>query len=403
MTTSVPKLQFTSAGIIAPSTSAILAGVQADINQAFGGGLNPGLSTPQGQLASSLAAIIADCYAAFMNLAQQVDPLYATGRMQDAIADIYLLTRYPGLPTTVTAQCIGAVGIVIPVGAQATATNGNIYICTQAAKIPTSGSVFTQFECAVSGPIACPAGALNKIYQAIHGWDSVINSTAGVLGQNTETRAEFAYRMTQSVFVNASGSVQAVYAALFNVPDIIDAYVTENTGSTPLYIGQQTLAPHSLWVCTSGGSAAAIAQAIWSKKSPGCSYNGNTPTVVYDTNYNAPYPQYTVNWWTATATPILFSIVLANSPFLPSNVAALVQAAIIGAFAGADGGTVARIGSTLYASRYYAPVLATSTPGTDIEILSLKIGTAVANSSFVVMGIDQVPIISAANISVTFI
>ena len=57
---SVPPLEFTPAGVVLPQESAVLAGVQADYDAAFGGGLNPALETPQGQLASSQAAIIAD-------------------------------------------------------------------------------------------------------------------------------------------------------------------------------------------------------------------------------------------------------------------------------------------------------------------------------------------------------
>jgi hypothetical protein len=88
---------------------------------------------------------------------------------------------------------------------------------------------------------------------------------------------------------------------------------------------------------------------------------------------------------------------------LPANVVTLVQNAIIGAFAGLDNGPVARIGSTLYASRYYAPVLAVATSGTVIEILSLQLGVSTANLPALTMGIDQIPTISAGNISVTLV
>ena len=59
LTTNVPPCTLGPNGFQAPQQSAILAGTFADIDQAFGGGLNPSLTTPQGQLASSMAAIIA--------------------------------------------------------------------------------------------------------------------------------------------------------------------------------------------------------------------------------------------------------------------------------------------------------------------------------------------------------
>ena len=49
---SVPAIVFSATGLVLPDESAILAGVQADMNAAFGGNMNAGLSTPQGQLFS---------------------------------------------------------------------------------------------------------------------------------------------------------------------------------------------------------------------------------------------------------------------------------------------------------------------------------------------------------------
>ena len=58
MTTNVPAIQWINGSPSLPSEQAILAGVQADINAAFGGGVNPSLQTPQGQLAQSETALI---------------------------------------------------------------------------------------------------------------------------------------------------------------------------------------------------------------------------------------------------------------------------------------------------------------------------------------------------------
>ena len=109
-TSSVPVIQWTPTGLVLPTEAAILAGVQADMNAAFGGNLNPALQTPQGQIASSETAIIADKNAAIAQLVDQVDPDNATGFMQDAIARIYFLNRNPGLPTTVQVTCVGDLG-----------------------------------------------------------------------------------------------------------------------------------------------------------------------------------------------------------------------------------------------------------------------------------------------------
>ena len=79
---------------------------------------------------------------------------------------------------------------------------------------------------------------------------------------------------------------------MLNVAGVLDAYVTENPSATPATIGGVTLVANSLYVAVTGGTAIDVATAIWSKKAPGCAYNGNTTVVVQDTSsgYSPPYP-----------------------------------------------------------------------------------------------------------------
>ncbi|CUJ00158.1 baseplate J/gp47 family protein [Achromobacter aegrifaciens] len=397
----VPRVQFTPEGLVLPEESAILAGVQTDMDSAFGGGLNPGLETPQGQLASSTAAIIGDKNNEFALYVNQVDPAFAKGRMQDAIGRIYFLDRKPGTPTVVIATCSGLSGVVIPVGARAEAVDGNLYLCTQTGTIPPGGSIDLPFACAVDGPVDCAPGALNQIYQAIPGWDSVLNADAGTVGSYVESRAEFEERRRQSVALNARGSLPAIYANVANVADVLDVYVTENNLSVAQTIGGVSLVPHSIWVAVVGGEAVDIADAIWRKKSNGANYNGNTSYTVEDRDgYAYPYPSYLVKWETPAALPVLFAVQLANNPALPADIVALTKQAIVDAFNGADGGQRARIGSTIYASRFYAPV---SLLSPSVSILSLQLGTTTPTSPSLTVPINRRPTITAGDISVTLV
>jgi uncharacterized phage protein gp47/JayE len=402
-TTSVPAVTFTATGLVVPSESAILAGVQQDINAAFGGNLNPALNTPQGQLATTQAACIANADATFAEFVNQVDPDTASGFMQDAIARIYFLTRQPGTPTAVVCTCTGLFGTVIPVGAQAQDTSGNIYVATQAGTIGVGGTVTLSFANVVDGPIACPTGALNSIYQAIPGWESVTNAAPGVAGSAVESRAAFEFRRINSVARNATGSLPAIYAAVFNVPGVIDVYVTQNNTAAAVNTGSTnySVAAHSVYVAVVGGNSAAVALAIWENTNVGCAYNGNTSVTVADPSpYSIPIPTYSVLYETPTSTPILFAVQIAASSLLPVNITTLVQNAIIASFTGADGSQRARIGSLVLASKFYAPV---SAIGPEVSILSILIGTSTATLNSVQMGIDQAPTVVAGNISVTYI
>lgn len=400
---SVPPVVFTPAGAVFPTESEILAGVQADYNAAFGGRLNPSLSTPQGQLCSSTAAIIGDKNDQFAYFLNQIDPATASGFMQDAIGRIYFLTRLPATPTTVQVVCSGLVGVAIPVGAQVIDNSNNLYVCQEAGVIGVGGTVTLQFAAQETGPIECPVGAITTIYQTIPGWDSVTNIESGSVGADVETRADFEYRRRQSVALNGHGTIPAIYANVFNVQGVNDVYALDNPKGITVNVGSTNypLAPHSIYVAVSGGDPAEIAKAIWLRKDVGADYNGNTTqTVVDDSGYEIPYPSYQVTFERPVDTPIKFSVQLANISGLPTNTVTLVKDAIVSAFNGGDGRARARIGATIFAGRYYAPVTAVNA---NISILSLLIGPITPQYASFTPGIDQRPSIDPANITVTLV
>lgn len=372
--TNVPRVTFGARGFEIPATLAVLEGVIADINEAFGGGLNPALETPQGQLASSEAAVVLNTYAAFLFLTQMFDPAFAFGRYQDALARIYFIQRNPSQPTVVSCVCTGLDGVVIPVGALAVDEAGNQYVCTDGGTIPIEGQITLTFANLLPGPIPCPAGTLNQIYQAVPGWDSIDNLSAGVLGNDVESRSAFEERRRLSVAHNSIGSLPSVLGAVLTVSGVIDAFVTENVSNSPETIGGVLLNPNSLYVAVVGGEAEDIARAIWSRKAPGCAYNGNTTVTVYDDSegYVPPFPAYSVSFERPENLAILFAVEINNTSFVPADAATQIQNAIIGAFGGEDGGPRAKIGATLFASRFYAPV---ALLGSWAQIVSIKIGS----------------------------
>lgn len=384
MGTNVPPPTFGPNGFIAPAESAILAGVQADINQAFGGDLNfgtPTNPTPQGQLATTMAAVIGNVYDLFTYYTTQTDPAYAQGRMQDAIGRIYFIERLPAQPTVLQVQCQGLAGVVIPSGPPGGALiqdgNGNIYTCTEAGVISPGGSVTLTFAANVPGPVPVPESV--SIYQSIPGWDSA-TLVSGTEGNAVESRSAFEARRNASVANNALGTLPSIKGKVLEVPGVLDCYVTENDLSTSRVVGGVLLAPNSVYVAVVGGQAAAVAQAIWLKKQPGAAYNGNTTVTVEDTSagYNPPYPSYQVSFEVPSGLPVIVAVDIVNNGSLPTGFAQTIQNAIVSAFAGGDGRPRATIGATIYASRYYSTVFAL---GSWAEIINIKLGSPNAPSA----------------------
>lgn len=400
MATNVPQVSWANTGFIIPSSASVLDGVLADMNAAFGGNMNTALSTPQGQWATSQAAAIDYANQIFLFYTQQTDPAYASGRMQDAIGRLYFLTRIAASSTVVTCTCTGLAGTIIPVGALAVAQDGTQYACLGAGTIPASGTIDLSFAATTTGPISAPAGTVNQIFQAINGWDTVTNAADGVEGGDVETRAEFETRRAASVASNSIGALPSVLGAVLGVSGVLDAYVTENVEDTGQTIGGAFLVPHSLYVAVVGGTDVDVATAIWSKKSPGCGYNGNTTVTVLDTSpgYNPPYPSYSVKFTRPDELTIPFTVNIANSTAVPADAVTQVQNAIIAAFTGADGSLRAKIGQTVYASQFYAPV---ALLGSWARIISIQVGSSPGND--VPVDIDQVPVVAAVDITVNFV
>lgn len=370
---SVPQPTFGPDGFIIPAEPDVLAGVKGEINAAFNNQLNMANETPQGQLAVSQSAAVGNANDAFLFLSQQMDPAYNVGRYQDGIARIYFIERFPARPTVVTVTCIGSAGVSIPVNAIVLASDGTQYLATNGGTIPAAGTIDLQFACAIPGPIACPAGSIQTIYQAINGWDQASNAADGILGRNTETRSEFETRRRLSVAQNANGSLPAIVGAVLNVIGVLDVFAYDNVQNTPQTVGNVSIGPNSIYVAAVGGSDVDVAKAIWSRKSPGCGYTGNTVVTVYDENpaYNPPYPAYSVTFERPASLPVVFAVNIAAGPLVPSDATAQIQNAIISAFAGSDGGPRASIGSTIYASRFYSTVAGL---GSWAQIVNIKIG-----------------------------
>jgi hypothetical protein len=372
--TNIPLPTFGDTGFVAQPEAVILAGAQADIDAAFGGGLNPSLKTPQGQLASSEAAVIGFFQDLFVKYTQQVDPAYSSGRMQDGIGRIYYLKRNPALPTVVACVCTGLENVIIPQGALVQDTTGNQYQAMQAGTIGPSGTVTIPFANLVNGPIPCPANSLTKIIRAnIPGWDTINNPEDGALGALVEGRAAFEYRRGQTVAGNSFGQIGAIIGAVAKVNGVLDWYGYDNGSPNPVTVANVTIAGNSIYIAVVGGTDQDVAQAILSKKGGGCAYTGNTTVTAFDSNplYSAPIP-YTVKFERPDSLSFLFAINLVAGPNVPSDAVTQIQGAVIAAFAGTDSNPRPRIAALVLASWFWPTLQAL---GPWVQIRTLKIGS----------------------------
>lgn len=449
----VPVIQFTSTGLVIPTEAEILAGTQADVNSAFGGNLNPALETPQGQIATTESACIADKNSQIAYILNQMNPNFSSGRWQDALGAIFGMSpRIPPSPTLVTCTLTGLPNTVIPANALAIDTSGNIYSLTASVTIPSGGQVSGIFQNNVTGPIPCPAGTLNRIYNTrqVPAWDAITNPTDGTLGANVEGRLAFEQRRKQTIAANSSGMLASIAGAVADLTLVTSVYADENpnswTGATgwnalidgsvssgtltiastiqgggiavgqfvsgagipagvtissgsgsswvlsdstltvsteQIQIGGIQLLPNSLYLCVAGtATPATIANAVISKKPPGCGYNGNTVVNGYDTTLTPAVP-YSVTFEIPSDIQIYYLVTLANNTNIPANYQTLIQNAVIAALEGTDGGSLTGIGGIILPSRYYSGI---SALGGWAQIRSISIDASTQTPTAVITG-----------------
>lgn len=315
--------------------------------------LNISAETPQGQLIDAQTAAIMNKDNEVLFLANQFNPATATGIFQDALAQLYFLQRQPATSTIVACTCTGLQGVVIPAGAIIQTTDGLQLTNTTEGVIAASGSVELNFKLNETGPIQVGAGTATIIVTQIPGWDTVNNSSAGIVGRHEESHQEFATRIQKSVAINAQGTVNAIYAALANLSGVVAVVILENDSNSTVEKEGVDIEAHSICISIYGGDKDAIAETIFLKKDAGCGTVGNTQVTYTDSrgtihNYNILIP---------TPLPIGVKITINNTANLPTNIKEQVQQAVLNNFTGLDGSTPVTMAQTLYATRFVPSII----------------------------------------------
>ena len=129
-----------------------------------------------------------------------------------------------------------------------------------------------------------------------------VATPADVIGLPQETDPQLKIRRGNSFELQAVGPTDAIRAALLNIADVSDAYIVENDTSGTV----GGVPANSLWIIVNGGTAAEIAQAIYSKKAPGCGMKGSV-------TQNVARPQgspFTAKWDVAVGQPLYIQATL---------------------------------------------------------------------------------------------
>lgn len=399
-------------GITIPDTEEIYNNISDEWNIAFGGNMSRDITTPQGQLITSLVTQIDNKNNQLLYILNMLNPKTSSGIWQDAIGYLFFLERKKAQSSIVRCECIGLANTFIPKGSLVKSDRGDLFESTEDKVISDNGNVTISFSSLEKGLIPVERNSINTIVTTIVGWDSVNNKLEkGIIGRLAESRYDFENRRINSIAKNGKSTVSSLYARLRELDGVMDVYVRENKSNRIDVYDNVEIKPHSVYCCVNGGNNYMdIANTIENTISSGCSTTGNTKVEVLIPENNVLDIIY---YQIPEEINIVINIQLKKIPESYSNdIPNIVKDYIYNNYYGLDNNNITTrvsIGETVYASRFYQSIALIA----GVYIISIKIGKVETNiknriklknieqlSDSVYIPIDKVGILTKDNIEV---
>lgn len=390
LATLAPTIDLT--GISAPSYNDVYQSLIAIFQSIYGSGIYIAPDSQDGQWIAALAKAINDSNQAAVAVFQAFSPVYAQGAGLSSLVKLNGLVRSTATNSTAVGNVVGQAGTIISNGVVQDA-NQNLWNLPTTVTIPTGGSIAVTVTAQKAGNIVAPSGTINKIYNPQLGWQSFTSTADAVPGAAVETDAALRVRQFNSTALPALSIVEAIYAAIGAVPGVTRWWVYMNDTATTDANG---IPAHSICAVVQGGTVAAIAAAINSKKSPGAQTYGTTSATVYDANGLSTVINYDI----LSLTQVYFAITIKALPGYVATTATAIQNAVA-AFINS-----LTIGEDVYMSQAYAEAaLPGQTIGQSFYIQTFYLGLASnpTGTANLTIAFNAAAACSAANVIVTVV
>lgn len=404
-------------GVIVPNTQDVLADVQNEFINIFGADFSLEEATPGGRIIEAETALRKECLILNALIANMLNPSKAFGKFLDTHGALFDVKRAGATATIATCRCSGVAGTIIPEGSRAQDESGNIYIIAGETVIPQSGSVYAQFSNMETGPIVCPAGALNIILDFVDGWEGIINETSGTLGADSESDSAYRIKIDKSKTKYSEGAVASIEGALYSIEGLKSYAILENPtgldwadssdvpdGWTPPPEGE-TLLAHSVMVFVYGANPSGsfyqeVADAIVAKKNLGCNMS-EVKNSAYVHSMKASNGQPVI-FNTAEPLPIYISLSAANVSYTGFDLQGAVKTVISDWFAGNLSGVQGvQIGQEI--SVFELSNVITSQIGVNIRTLAIGTSAGALSANPVSVPLSKIATVSEENITVSIV
>lgn len=297
-----------SNGLQVSTATELVEGLTTSFQDIYGDDINVEQQSPDGQMINIFAQGQTDIRELLLQIYNSFDPDNCSGRLLDERCALNNVFRKGGTFTTVDVQ----ITTDRPVTLQGLDANyndvnataytiqdnaGNQFLLANSITLQ-AGTESVLFRAQQIGRVEVTANTITTPVTIVLGVTSVNNPLGAVsIGENEETDAELKVRRRQSVAIGSSGYLNGLLAYVLQLPGVTDAALYENYTSQTDELG---IPPHCIWLIVEGGSAADIANALYTKKSYGCDMRGN---VTY-TITTASNQQFIARWDEPTIQPL---------------------------------------------------------------------------------------------------
>lgn len=300
ITTTAPTIDAT--GIHAPTYADVLDYLKAQYRSIYGADVYLEADSMDGQFLAVFASAINDANSAAIAIYNSFSPASAQGSALSSNVKINGIARAVASFSTADLVIVGQAGTTITNGIAKDANN-NQWALPASVLIPPSGTITVTATCRTMGAVAAGIGTVNQIATPTLGWQTVNNPSIAAVGAPVESDAALRQRQTTSTAIPSLTVLDGIVGAVANVAGVTRYVPYENDTAATDANG---LPPHSISLVVVGGDAAAIAQAIVAKKTPGSPTYGTTTEVVIN-KYGIPQA---INFFRPTDAPITVAVTI---------------------------------------------------------------------------------------------
>lgn len=271
------------AGFYRDRLETILANFEAAARAIYGSDIQLGPETPDGQFLGALAEGVDDLAQAIEDTYNGRNPDVATGQNLTSTCRLNGVDRTAGDYSYVNEAMSIILGAEVPAGTQVQDVDTGAVYASVAKVVGTGSPQLVTCKALVKGTVSA-AGKVTKIVNPTYGLTSVTNPDPSTTVSPEETDEQLRIRRNLSTAAPTSGYLDSIYAGVLATPGVGKVKVRENdTGSyADIKLGDRALAPHSIAVVVTAGSASDIGEAIYLRKSPGTMSVGASEVVVSD-------------------------------------------------------------------------------------------------------------------------